>query len=250
VATREAPVSRTHQQLRDEIALREASLADAERELGAGELSVAQARAIETRERAALAAARAELAQLRDDAPARTKRRRRRWLLVSGLACFLAAAVIVLFASLSPRQAGTSITGSVQLGHAQQITQLLTEAQADVANGNEVAALSAYQQILKLDPTNAAALSETGWLEFSAGSSRHDVTLVDLGIKDLTTAIADAPRNAAARLYYAIVAYKTPGNRALAKDQFAVFLRLHPSIAQVAIAEPYLRALGLLKGAQ
>ncbi|HEY5112217.1 MAG TPA: hypothetical protein VII67_07825 [Acidimicrobiales bacterium] len=239
-------MNKTEQQIRDEIALREASLADARRELAAGELSATEASAIERREGAALEKAHGELATL---GPASTKRRavrrRRRWLLLSALGCFLIAAVVLLWSSLSPRQAGNSITGNVSLGQAQEVTQLLTEAQADVANGNVVAALSAYQQVLALRPKNVAALTETGWLDFSAGSSTTNPALVKIGVDDLRTAITDGPRNAAPRLYYAIVADSTPGNSALAKQEFRVFLALHPSRGQLAVARPFLKALGI-----
>lgn len=239
-------MNRNEQQLRDEIALREASLADASKELVAGELSESEAAAIERRERAALDKAHEELVAL---GPATTKqksvRRRRRWLLLSALGCFFAAAVVLLWSSLSPRQAGNSITGSVSLGQAQQVTQLLTEAEADVANGNVVAALSAYQQVLALRPKNVTAFTETGWLDFSAGSSNTNPALVKLGVDDLRKAIKYGPRNAAPRLYYAIVAASTPGNTALAKKEFRVFLALHPSTGQLQIARPFLKALGL-----
>jgi hypothetical protein len=239
-------MNKSEQQIRDEIALREASLADARRELAAGELSVIEASAIERREGAALEKAHRELAAL---GPARTQRRavrrRRRWLLLSALGCFLVAAVVLLWSSLSPRQPGNSITGNVSLGHAQEITRLLTEAQADLADGNVATALSAYQQVLDLSPKNVAALTETGWLEFSAGSSTTNPALVTLGVKDLRKAITYGPRSAAPRLYYAIVADSTPGNSALAKKEFHVFLALHPSRGQLAIARPFLEELGI-----
>lgn len=237
---------RSEQQILDEIALREASLADARRERDAGELSAIEAATIEARETVALAKARDELIELaRVGTRGRPSRRRRTWLLVVGLLCILTAAIVVLWASISPRQPGSSITGSVSLSRAQQITQLLSDAQADVANGNVVAALSAYRDVLSLDPTNVDALTQSGWLDFSAGSSKKDASLVTLGIKDLRAAIAHAPRNPAPRLYYAIVADSTPGNRALATSEFKVFLALHPSAGQLAIARPFLSALGL-----
>jgi tetratricopeptide (TPR) repeat protein len=230
----------------DEIALREASLADAQRELAAGELTPIQAATIEARETLALTRVQKEL----DDLQAHggrsvASRRRRRWLLVVGLLCILVAIVIVLWHSLEIRQAGTSDTGSVSLSPARQVTQLLTEAQADIADGNVVTALSAYSQVLALDPTNVTALTQTGWLDFSAGSSDASPTLVALGIKDLRSAIAYAPKNAAARMYYAIVAYSTPGNQALAKSEFKIFLSLGPSKGQLAVARPILKELHL-----
>lgn len=234
--------------LANEIALREASLADARREHAAGELDDDGLASIEARDGAALDAARAELARLEAEAPdatpTRRPSRRRRWLAGAAL-CFVLVIAILLHAALAPRQAGNSITGSVQLGHAQEITQLLTEAQADTANADDVAAVAAYQQVLSLDAANATALTQLGWLDFSAGSADHDLAVVRAGEAYLGRAVAAAPRNAAARLYYAIVADATPGNQALAKREFAVFLALHPSAYQRAVAKPFLAKLGL-----
>ena len=48
---------------------------------------------------------------------------------------------------------------------------------------------------------NVAALTESGWLDFSAGSASHDTAVVEVGIKNLEKAVALAPRQAAPRLY-------------------------------------------------
>ena len=233
-------------QVLDEIALREASLNDAKREREAGELSAIEAATIEARETLALVAARAELEELRQSPEKRRPaRRRRRWLLFTGLVCVLIVIVVVLRASISPRQEGSSITGSVPLSRNQHVTQLLTEAQNALANNLVLSALTAYQDVLAISPKNVVALTETGWLDFSAGSTSKSPTLVAYGVKELRTAVADGPRNAAARLYYGIAAYSTPGNRALALGEFKVFLDLHPSSVQRGLAHPYLVKLGL-----
>ncbi len=242
-------MSRDAGQWRDEIALREASLADARRELANDELSEREFAAIEARETAALHEARRALEALaRAPAPppaaARPRVRRARWLVVAVL-CFALALGVLLWSALSPRQAGNSATGSITLGHAQQIQQLLNEAEADIANGDVVTALAAYQRVLALDSTNVAALTQTGWLDFSAGSSSHDATLTGLGVKYLREALTLAPRQPAPHLYYAIVADSTPGNRALARSQFEEFLALKPSAGLMAVASPFLKKLGL-----
>jgi hypothetical protein len=240
-------MNRDESLLRDEIALREASLDDAQREVAAGELSAESFTAIQSREHAAISQAHEKLAELSRQDPGAPKsgRRRRARYLTTALVCFAVALGLLLWSSLAPRQAGNSITGSVQLGHAQEIQQFLIEAQADIANGNVVAALSAYEHVLGLDATNEVALTQTGWLDFSAGSSDQDATLVGVGVKDLRNAVKLAPRNPAPRLYYAIVADSTPGNQALAKMEFEVFLKLKPSNGQVAIAQPFLKKLKL-----
>ncbi len=236
---------RSRQALADEIALREASIDDARRELAAGELGEAEAAALLARETSALQRLREELALAPEEAAARAPRRRRRWLLAVALGCFAAAVVALLVAALGPRQPGTSITGGVALSRAQRVTQLLDEAQADVASGQDAAALAAYHQVLALSPKDATATTQTGWLEFSAGSARHDAALVAAGIKELTRAVDEHPGDPAPRLYYAIVADSTPHGRALALREFRVFLALHPSAGELAVARPFLSALGL-----
>jgi len=99
--------------------------------------------------------------------------------------------------------------------------------------------------VLSLDPKNVTALTQIGWLDFSAGSSDTNPSLVTLGINDLRKAINYGPTNTAARLYYAIIADSTPDNRSLAVIEFKVFLALHPSRGQLAIARPFLVALHL-----
>lgn len=241
-------------QLRDEIRLREASLEDARRENAAGELRTEEFAAISARENAALDQLRASLEELAspvreaDDATrsrARGGRRRKRSRLIVALACFVLAAGVLVWANVGLRQAGSSATGGLSLSQTQKLQQLLTEGEADVAIGNDLAALSAYQQILAVEPTNVLALTEAGWLEFSAGSTSRNAAVVAAGVADLREAVTLAPRSAAPRMYYAMVAFRTPGNRALAAKEFRVFLGLHPSAAQLRDAAADLHALGL-----
>jgi len=238
--------ARDEERLANEIALREASLRDARNELEGGELTSEQFAAIETRERRAIDAAREHLAALEHVAsdPPVTRVRRTRWL-VLGLACVAVAVGVILWSAVSPRQAGNSATGDLALSKAQKVQQYLGEAEADIANGNAITALDAYREVLGLDPRNVPALTQVGWLEFSAGSSSQDLRVMRAGVNDLRQAIALAPRSPAPRLYYAIVADSTPGYQALAKSEFEVFLALKPSRGQLAIARPFLEKLGL-----
>jgi tetratricopeptide (TPR) repeat protein len=242
-------MSRDAAQLRDEIALREASLADAAKEHAAGELTNDQLLAINERELAALTKARTELSELsNEDATAKAEHRGRvrktRLLVVAGV-CFAIVLGYALFSSTTPRQVGNSDTGSIQLTQSELITRLLSQGEADVAAGQVVTALNAYEKVLVLDPKNVTALTETGWLDFTAGSAAKNATIVAVGIKDLEKAIDAAPRLAAPRLYFAIVADSTPGNQNVAKTEFEAFLALKPSAGQMAIAKPFLAKLGI-----
>jgi len=239
-------MSRAREQLVNEVALREASLFDAQRELESGELSPEQFAAIERREHEAIRAAKRSLAEL-DETPGSAQARRvrkKRWL-VLGIGCLLAAVLVLLWSAVSPRQAGNSATGDLNLSNAQKVRQYLNEAEADIDNGNATTALDAYQSVLALDAKNVPALTQVGWLEFSAGSSSQNLKVMRVGVNDLRKAIALAPKEAAPRLYYGIVADSTPGNQALAKSEFEVFLALKPSAGQLAIAKPFLAKLDL-----
>jgi tetratricopeptide (TPR) repeat protein len=242
---------KSERQLLDEIRLREASLDDAGRERDAGELADADYSAIVEREKRALALARHDLEMLavplkdaatpvRKGSAARHRPRRR---LLIALVCFALAAGVLVWANLGLRQAGTSATGGLNLTQSQKLRQLLIEGEDDVANGDGVAALAAFQQVLAISPNNVDALTETGWLDFSAGSSSANATVVAHGVSLLRRAVLLAPNQAAPRLYYALVAYEMPGNRALAAAQFRVFVKLHPSATQLALAAKILRAL-------
>jgi tetratricopeptide (TPR) repeat protein len=242
---------KSERQLLDEIRLREASLDDAGRERDAGELADADYSAIVEREKRALAQARHDLEKLAVRAEdvasvvptgSAVRHRPRSRLLIS-LVCFALAAGVLVWANLGLRQAGTSATGGLNLTQSQKMQQLLIEGEDDVANGDGVAALSAFQQVLTISPTNVDALTETGWLDFSAGSSSANAAVVAHGVSLLRRAVLLAPNQAAPRLYYALVAYETPGNRALATAQFRVFVKLHPSATQLALAAKILRAL-------
>jgi len=239
-------MSRLREQLENEVTLREASLADAVREHHSGELSKEQFERISERESLAISVASEKLRTLEQEPPPSSiaRVRKKRWL-VAGLSCLVLAVGVLLWSAVSPRQAGNSITGDLSLSNAQKVQQYLGEAQVDIADGDATTALDAYQNVLAIAPKNVAALTQVGWLEFSAGSSSQDLKVMRVGVDDLRKAIALAPKLAAPRLYYAIVADATPGNQALAKSQFEVFLDLRPSPGQLAVARPFLVKLGL-----
>jgi hypothetical protein len=241
---------RSERQFLDEIRLREASLEDAQREHVAGELTDADFTVIVERENVALLQARTELSKLVDvvATPPTSNNsvlRRKRSRLVVALVCFALAAGVLAWANLGLRQAGQSASGGLNLSQTQKVQQLVIEGEADVAAGDDVAALSAYQQILAIEPTNVATLTEAGWLDFTAGSASKNSTVVARGVSDLHEAVTLAPQSPAPRLYYAIVAASTPGNQDLAKKELTAFLDLKPSKAQLLIAAPFLRNLGL-----
>jgi len=236
----------TSETLEDEIILRRASIYDARVEFEAGELSPEAFAALEARELAAIALCEKKLEVVSNVAPrAKIVRRRRKRLLYIALGAFAVAIVLLLVLQLSPRQPGNSITGNIATSKATTINRLLDQAQIDVADGNTTAALAAYQDVLTLQPKNVQALTQSGWLDFSAGSADQDFAVVQKGEQQIERAIVIAPSNPAPHLYYGIVALSTSGNSGEATKQFRIFLALKPSKALLATAAPWLKLAGV-----
>ena len=238
-------MNREEQVLRDEISLREASLQDAKRERDAGELSQGDFDQIVAREEKAIAKALEKISALKDVAPKVAVRRvRKKRLLVVAIVAFSAATVLILWSALAPRQQGTSITGSVQLGNSAQVKQLLLEAEADIANGQIATALDAYSRVLAIDEKNVTALTQSGWLVFSAGSASKNAELINKGSRLVSDAYVLAPNNPATVLYSAIIA-TSHGESKISTQLFKQFLALKPSAGQLAVATPFLKQLGI-----
>ena len=238
-------MNREEQVLRDEISLREASLQDAKRERDAGELSPGDFDQIVAREEKAIAKTLEKISALKDVAPKVAVRRvRKKRLLVVAIVAFSAATVLILWSALAPRQQGTSITGSVQLGNSAQVKQLLLEAEADIANGQIATALDAYSRVLAIDAKNVTALTQSGWLDFSAGSASKNAELINKGSRLVSDAYVLAPNNPATVLYSAIIA-TSHGESKISTQLFKQFLALKPSAGQLAVATPFLKQLGI-----
>ena len=236
--------------LLDEIQLREASLRDARYEFEQGELTAQQFAELEQRELAAISQCQQRLDELGNQPLAETvaetpraARRHRRSLLVVALGCFAAVAIVLVVNAISPRQPGSSETGGVNSTQAQRIASLLRSAEIDQVVGRTQSALAAYNQVLAVAPLNVEALTQSGWLYFSAGSAASNLSVIRLGEQRVSQAVAHYPRDPDPRLYYAIIAASTPGHRALAVRQFRKFLTLHPTAAELAIAHSWLTKL-------
>ena len=232
----------------DEIVLRRASIDDARRELVAGEMSHSAFAAVEAREVAAID----RCEQLRRSAVATPgagvasplRHHRRRYLVIA-LVCFGVVIAAVLASTLGVRQPGNSITGGVGGSTSQTVVRLLAQAEIDQLSNRPASALVAYNQVLVLDQSNLEALTQSGWLSFSAGSAARQLALVRLGEQRVAVAVATHPLDAAARLYYAIIASTLPGKQKVAAAQFKIFLGLHPSATLRTIAGPWLTRYGL-----
>lgn len=249
--------------LADEREFLERSLADADRERDAGDLSVEDHALLVARDRARLAAVDAELAAL--DAAAsssrssRTERTRSaqgerspmpwwRRLAIAGSCLLIAVGLVILVVHfVQTRQPGQASSGSVSVSQAQLIEQQLQQADALNQQGSTKSALVLYDKVLSEDPSNPHALAYAGFLQWNVGSTASVPSLTRVGRAEIETAIGKNPSYGQAHLFYGLVLENQDHNHVAAVAQFNDFLNDAPPASELAQAVPLVA--GAYKGA-
>lgn len=236
--------------LRDEIELLTRSLDDAGAEHARGELDDAALAAIVRRDGVRLAAARDALGELGDDAapdPPRASsplgpRRRPRVLLGVAAACLAIAIAIVALAVARPFASEPPAGSATTQG---KVHALLLVAEVLVGSDHPLRALTSFDAVLSLAPTNPEALVESGWLRYEdLGLGEHRPAQLALGAAELRRAARLAPRDAAAHLYFAIVLLQHDHDRAAARAQVRLASALPESVDERALTFSLLATLG------
>jgi hypothetical protein len=239
-------VTRDADALRDEVALLRRSLEDARAEHARGELDDDAIAAIEQRDEARLKGALERLAAIGSDegvdpvAPAASNRpgaRRSRRLVVSCTLVLVLAAATIGVVLGRPFAAATP---PLQLNIVQKVAVLLVQAELFVAAKQDARAITAYDAVLRLEPRNAEALIESGWLRYESGILGHEPGEVDLGAALLARAVALAPRDGASHLYYGIVLLQHFHDPKAAKAQVIRSAALPESKSEESITSTFL----------
>jgi hypothetical protein len=251
--------SPTSAHLDDERMFLEASLADAEREHEAGDLSDEDYRVLRRRDQDRLDEVRRELARAEtsggadDPTPRRngasprphtkTRRasRRRLALGLGGVALVIVGAVVLVLHLTSSRLPGQTPTGSVQLSQAQRINQELAQADALLQSNNVQGAITLYGDVLSEDPDDPAALAQLGWLTYEQGVLRSDTKTTGDGRRLVEKAIASDRAFGPAHLYEGVILLRTAHDPAGAVGQFRMFLKDHPSKQNLENGAPFIR---------
>ncbi len=250
---------RWHLEDRREFLLR--SLDDADREHDAGDLGDDDYRVLCRRDQELLADVEARLAELaapssgdaeRTDEPTATEGperehrprsllrrlllRRRKWMLVAGVAALVAAMVLLLVDVTAPRLPGQSATGSITLRGKALITQQVAQAATLVSEGHVVTALELYEKVLSENPKQPEALAEGGWLEWQTGSQTHDAALESAGQAMVTRATVVDPGFYAGHLYLGTIELLGADDPSAAVHEYQALLSEHPPAASLASA--------------
>jgi cytochrome c-type biogenesis protein CcmH len=177
-------------------------------------------------------------------AEARPRRRLRRstWFLVIGCLCLASALSLAVATFASDRQPGQSATGTFAQTQAQQTEESLAQAATDENQGQVGQAAQLYQSVLHQHPANEVALAQLGWLEFETGQQGKSASLIADARAKLLRAVRLDPSDYAARLYLGTLLLQRDGNAAGAVAQYRQFLSDSPPTALVAQAGPEIRS--------
>jgi len=230
------------------------SLADADRERDAGDLSVEDHALLVARDRARLDEVESELATLETAAVTSVEARREgaqptqverppmplwRRLGIIGSCLLIAFGLFVLVVHfVQARQPGQASSGSVTVSQAQLIEQQLQQADALNQQGSTKAALVLYDKVLSVDPSNPHALAYAGFLQWNVGSTAGVASLTRVGRAEVETAIRNNPSYGQAHLFYGLILENQDHNHAGAVAQFAQFLNDAPPASELVQAAP------------
>ncbi len=173
--------------------------------------------------------------------PPRARSRRSWWFLVGAVASFAGALVLAVILFSSSRLPGQTATGSIALNSAQQTARTLDQAATLENEGQVGEAAQLYQSVLTAHPKNVVALAQMGWLEYQTGTQGASASLLADARSMLERAVALGPGDYAAHLYLGTVLLDEDGNTAGAVEQYRDFLADDPPHTVVVEAAAELR---------
>jgi hypothetical protein len=250
--------------LEDEREFLQRSLDDAASEHEAGDMDDSDHEVLMRRDRARLATVTEALAAFDADEPhppvttvaatngapadggpepleQRARRPRGRTALgVVGVLALLAGGVLLLVHLAAPRLPGQTPTGGVTVNGDQLVDRQLEQATVLVQQNKIVNALKLYHQILTEDPTRPEALAESGWLEWEAGQSSNDTSLMADGRASVDRSVTVAPTFYAGHLFLGTIELQGDHDPTAAVTQYRLFLADHPPAQLVTSAAPFI----------
>ncbi len=157
---------------------------------------------------------------------------------VVAAALLIAVGLVVLVShAVRSRQPGQSSSGSVTQSQAQQIEEELQQA-LPLNSKNPKAALEKYDEVLAQDPSDPAALSYAGFLEWNLGSTQHVSDLVRIGRAEVEKAVRVSPSYFQGHLFYGLILENQDHDAAAAVAQFGDYLADGPPAAELPQAAP------------
>jgi tetratricopeptide (TPR) repeat protein len=252
--------------LTDERDFLRRSLADADREHEAGDLSDEDHAVLRARDADRLAEVEAELAALGPEEPGSASTDLtdstdgtspaaageatvgssglarlpvwRRVVFVAACLLVVTGVVILVVHSVQGRQPGQFSSGNVDLNQAQQIEQQLSQALALNNRGNQAGALQLYDKVLSEDPSNPAALAYAGYLQWNVGAASHVSSLTRIGRAEVAKSVQVSPSYYEGHLFLGLIDENQDHDHAAAVAQFNDFLADSPPSGELPQVAP------------
>lgn len=153
-------------------------------------------------------------------------RRNNKVVAIAAVLAFVLLAGGTLAFAVDKRSGGDASSGDI----VENSNTLLRKAQQAAGSGDGVGAIKTYDQVLKLDPTNAEALAYKGWLIRLAG-------LPDQGLASLDKAVAAAPNYPDAHFFRGYILLQDKSDPAGAVAEFEKFMASNPPQEMVPLVQ-------------
>lgn len=167
--------------------------------------------------------------------------KRQRWSLAGAILSFVVVAGVLVGHFAAIRQARPLSVGSPVTDQAtgtQALARTLIEGRVLAGQGNDVAALRLFRQVLRAHPDQPEALAYDGWLLRLAGVADHSRPLVTQGRALVAQAAATDPSYPDAHVFLGYMLLQDTHDPIDAVYQFKEFLVDHPDPALVARTAP------------
>ncbi len=176
------------------------------------------------------------------DEPRTPRRRGRAAVVALGVAALVTVAAVLVFRSAEERRPGEPLTGDISAtGPTGDVARDLETARQLREQGQTLAAIKVYDEILARHPKQPEALAYRGWLVRQAGAQAGNAELVDKGLEYVDRAIAADPSYPWAHFFRGLILYEDKRDPAAAVPELQAFLDASPPPAMVNPIQELLR---------
>jgi tetratricopeptide (TPR) repeat protein len=162
----------------------------------------------------------------------------RRVVFVAACLLVVTGVVILVVHSVQGREPGQFSSGNATLDQAQQIEQQLSQALTLNNRGDQGGALQLYDKVLSEDPSNPVALAYAGYLQWNAGAASHVTSLARIGRAEVAKSVKVSPSYAEGHLFLGLIDENQDHDHAAAVAQFNDFLADNPPAAELSQVAP------------
>jgi len=158
------------------------------------------------------------------------------------VAALATVACVLVWRSAEQRRPGEAATGDIAAtGPTDDLAQDLETARQLREQGQALAAIRTYDEILARDPKQPEALAYRGWMVRQAGAQAGNAELVDKGLEYVDRAVAADPSYPWAHLFRGLILYEDKRDPAGAVPELRAFLDAGPPPPMVAPIQEVLR---------